>query len=259
MLFNQRPQAELQRRQKRTRIKCTVGSALATSPKKGADSTELQERMTNTPAIRSNPVFALRSFDAHVDTPVEVLHTVLLGPVKYVLQTLVKSITIEQKSTLRRRFNVLNADGFLRNISGRALVYHGFLVGRDFKDFVQVASSAFLGPITREDQDKLEALSWLVVIVYLRTISDITQYQLEVESTLNWLLLCVSQAPPHLLLKRKSHYLRHNHDSCRRFGPPIRTATETFEGFNGVVRRQLGRTNRHYSSHDCAWAFALQH
>ncbi|KAL7746145.1 hypothetical protein RI367_008537 [Sorochytrium milnesiophthora] len=137
--------------------------------------------MTNTPAIWSNPLFALRSIDAHVDTPVEVLHTVLLGPVKYVLQTLVKSITIEQKSTLRRRFNVLNADGFLRNISGRALVHHvGSLVGRDHKDFVHVAPFAFLGLITCEDQDMLEALSWLVVAGYSRTISDIALYQLEV-------------------------------------------------------------------------------
>ncbi|KAL7745912.1 hypothetical protein RI367_008776 [Sorochytrium milnesiophthora] len=171
--------------------------------------------MTNTPAIWSNPLFALRLFDAHVDTPVEVLHTVLLGPVKYVLQTLVKSTAIEQKSTLIRRLNVLNADGFLRNFSGH--------------------------------QDMLGALSWLVVVVYSRTISDIAWYQLEVKGTLNWLLLCVSQARPHLLLKRKFHYLRHIHDSCRRFGPPILTATETFEGFNGVIRRQFGRTNWHNS------------
>ncbi|CAE6511279.1 unnamed protein product [Rhizoctonia solani] len=45
-----------------------------------------EEHNANPPAQRMNPLLHLRGFDVHKDTPIEILHTVLLGVLKYYWQ-----------------------------------------------------------------------------------------------------------------------------------------------------------------------------
>ncbi|CAH7686679.1 hypothetical protein PPACK8108_LOCUS21365 [Phakopsora pachyrhizi] len=44
-----------------------------------------------------NPFFELKGFDGHKDTPVEVLHVVLLGALKYLYRDLISSLSIGKR------------------------------------------------------------------------------------------------------------------------------------------------------------------
>lgn len=81
--------------------------------------------------------------DPHRDTPVEILHVVLLGFVKYFWRDAVSRLTDDQKAILRYRLNSVDLSGLDPSVSalrGQTLVqYSGSLVGRDFKILQQVA------------------------------------------------------------------------------------------------------------------------
>ena len=83
--------------------------------------------------------------DPHADTPVEILHTVLLGFVKYFWHDVVHNqlaTNPPKKELLKTRLNSLDVSGLQvgQQLSGRTLVqYAGSLTGRDFRIIAQVA------------------------------------------------------------------------------------------------------------------------
>ena len=50
-----------------------------------------------------NPFFRLEDFDGHTDTPVEILHTLLLGLIKYVIFKLINQLRAHQRQRESRR------------------------------------------------------------------------------------------------------------------------------------------------------------
>ena len=54
-------------------------------------------------------------------TPVECLHTILLGPVKYLLQELMDRLTSQEKSIIIAKLNSLNFSAVTPRISGSSI------------------------------------------------------------------------------------------------------------------------------------------
>lgn len=66
-------------------------------------------------------------------TPFEVLHTLLLGPYKYLLKNLMKKLSAEQKKELLARQSSMNYSGMSQLITGNIVYHHQSFVGKNHK------------------------------------------------------------------------------------------------------------------------------
>ena len=129
---------------------------------------------------------SLSGLDPHEDTPVEILHVVLLGFIKYFWRDLVQNqINDEQKSLLIIRLNSLNVDGLgISRLAGETLVnYAGSLTGRDFRAIAQVTPFVIYDMVPADVFDAWVALSTLVPLLWQPIIEDINAYSVSVSST----------------------------------------------------------------------------
>lgn len=119
-------------------------------------------------------------FDANSDTPVEVLHVVLLGVVKYWWRDAVSRQTTEGKEILKMRLESVNINGLGGGISvirGQTLVqYAKSLVGRDFRVILQVAPAVLHGLIPEDAYEAWLALCRLAPLIYQDKIEDLGRY-----------------------------------------------------------------------------------
>ncbi|KAI8458443.1 hypothetical protein BY996DRAFT_6430227 [Phakopsora pachyrhizi] len=88
-----------------------------------------------------NPFYELKGFDGHKDTPVEVLHVILLGIVKYLYCDLISGLTVGKKEELVAQFQSFEISNLnIPSIKAKYLVQHySSLVGKDFKIIIQAA------------------------------------------------------------------------------------------------------------------------
>lgn len=71
--------------------------------------------------------------------PVETLHTILLGPYKYLLKSTVPTLSKGQKEEILSRIRAFNTSGFRVKLVGNVIRYHQSFVGRDYKAWAQMA------------------------------------------------------------------------------------------------------------------------
>ncbi|KAJ7607345.1 hypothetical protein FB45DRAFT_764359 [Roridomyces roridus] len=92
----------------------------------------------------TSPVWRIKGLDPHQDTPVEILHVILLGFVKYFWRDAIARIEKSDKKILIARLSSCNVSGLgISPLAGHTLVnYAGSLTGRDFRAIVQVAPFA---------------------------------------------------------------------------------------------------------------------
>lgn len=85
--------------------------------------------------------------DMHLDTPCDILHGILLGPVKYMWREVHKGLSETDKATVERRTVAFNIAGLgIDKINPKQLVrYHGSLVGKDFRVVAQMAPFVLYG------------------------------------------------------------------------------------------------------------------
>ncbi|KAJ3989861.1 hypothetical protein F5890DRAFT_1561385 [Lentinula detonsa] len=194
--------------------------------------------------------------DPHRDTPVEILHVVLLGFVKYLWRDAIARLSDVQKDLLISRLLAFNVDGLeLSALAGITLVkYAGSLVGRDFRVISQAAVFVLYDLVPGECFATWRALSTLVPLVWLPVIEDMDSYLASffhrgrpITAT-NW--------TPRWFNKPKFHVLLHLPEHIRRFGPAILFATETFESYNAVIRGFSIHSNRQAPSRDIALEFS---
>lgn len=74
----------------------------------------------------------------HRSTPIEALHTILLGCSKYMLREFMGSRSSQHKKEIMARINAFSYCGFTCRISSNISYFKSF-VGRDFKAFMQMA------------------------------------------------------------------------------------------------------------------------
>ncbi|KIY43177.1 hypothetical protein FISHEDRAFT_78686 [Fistulina hepatica ATCC 64428] len=103
----------------------------------------------------ANPVWRIKGLDPHCDTPVEVLHVVLLGFVKYFWRDAINNQIGKddvKHELLKTHLNCFDIDGLGLDgkLSGHTLVqYAGSLMGSDFRTIAQVAPFVLYDLISR--------------------------------------------------------------------------------------------------------------
>ncbi|KAI0073921.1 hypothetical protein K474DRAFT_1677553 [Panus rudis PR-1116 ss-1] len=228
---------------------------------------ELAAAVANLPADKTalfSPVWRIKDLDPHKDTPVEILHVVLLGFVKYLWRDSVARIPDKDDSRkqLMARLSSCNVSGLkFPPLSGHTLVtYAKSLTGRDFRALVQVAPFVLYGlpGISSELLDAWIALGSLVRLVWQPEIHDLDQYLSDLQEGIDYFLNCVCKLTPRWFNKPKFHILLHLPEHIRRFGPAILFATEGFESFNAVIRAHSVHSNRQSPSRDIARSMARQ-
>ncbi|KAG8686050.1 hypothetical protein FRC11_009607 [Ceratobasidium sp. 423] len=203
----------------------------------------------------------LPGLDVNQDTPVEVLHVVLLGITKYFWRDAVSRQGSANRDILIARLNSFDVRGLgMPTLRGKSLVqYAKSLTGSNFRDILQVAPAVLYDLLEPRIYAMWVALCQLAPLVFQPEIYDIDEYLHQLEIRIDRLLLATVMSNPQWFNKPKFHVLLHLPGHVRRFGPPILFATETFESYNFVIRLRSIHSNRQSPSADIGAAFSLMH
>ncbi|KAJ7127459.1 hypothetical protein C8R43DRAFT_897443, partial [Mycena crocata] len=220
-------------------------------PEKQADVNRL---LRNFPRDITSPVWRIKDLDPHRDTPVEILHVILLGFVKYFWRDAVARVTKADKEILILRLSSFNVSGLgVSPLAGHTLVnYAGSLTGRDFRIIVQAAPFVLQGLLPPENIELWTALSAVVTLVWQPHIVDINKYSVQLEAAIKHFLDCTCRLTLQWFNKPKFHVILHLPAHVKRFGPAMLFATEGFESFNAIIRSCSVHSNRHAPSLDIA-------
>ncbi|SAL95007.1 hypothetical protein [Absidia glauca] len=249
------------------------------------------DRSTMIPDVLENPIKAsdlsyrtkgaddllkLKSFDPSIDTPVEILHSILLGVADYLVQHLVKIVMKNRKSSMQRLTDGLTKNargpGFSRHFR-RNLNHCGSFLGRDFKALIQILPLVISRDFTRPEDTEIRRLNRTFVklgilssLVFVRSVhGNIGNYIAWVDLAVNELTTALDEydtahsgPPTTFALKPKVHILHHLPANIARFGPPLHYETEKGEQFNKFIRERIVNTNRQSVSRDIAISFGKQ-
>ncbi|KAJ7124727.1 hypothetical protein C8R43DRAFT_898835 [Mycena crocata] len=221
----------------------------------------LEAKVAAMPVNTMSPVWRIRGLDPHQDTPVEILHVVLLGFVKYLWRDLVQlqlNKKDAKKELLATRLSSLDVSGLgISPLAGKTLVqYSGSLTGRDFRVIAQVAPFVVYDLVSKECLETWQALSKMVPLIWQPEIKDIESHIILLTKEIDNFLLCAARWTNRWFNKPKFHIFLHLPAHIRRFGPAILFATESFESFNAIIRAKSVHSNCHAPSRDIAQAFA---
>ncbi|CAD6921805.1 unnamed protein product [Tilletia controversa] len=197
--------------------------------------------------------------------PIEALHTWLLGPVKYLVAEVAR--TVKQTGALFReaatRISSVNLDGIgdSASLDGYYLLNNaGGLTGKDMRALAQVLWLA-LFPLREQGLIKeslWEACRWMGVVTRLILVEEIPrnegdEYQRNFSTALsNFFAAMLNVDPKQLKSKRKYHLLTHLCAGISLYGPAKGFATERYESFNSVARNASMSSNRAAPSRDIA-------
>ncbi|KAL9935794.1 hypothetical protein V8E36_005371 [Tilletia maclaganii] len=209
-----------------------------------------------------NPLFQLhdlQGFDVTRDLPCEILHTVLLGTVKYLMRATVTRLTAQHKADLGHWLEEANMTGIGDSIRFRgkyALKHAQSLVGKDFKRLTQIMPWALQQITAPEElieawtlQGQLAAALHVPVLKRSRLAEWITHLRSLMQA---FFVSYARIVPAALPRKPKLHLLTHAINDLLRFGPLPTLSAERFESFNAIVRQASIFSNRKQPSRDIA-------
>ncbi|KIK11230.1 hypothetical protein PISMIDRAFT_19713 [Pisolithus microcarpus 441] len=158
-----------------------------------------------------SPVWRIKGLDPHQDTPVEVLHVILLGFVKYFWRDAISRLNDAQKAELQVRLVSFNISGLdIPPLAGKTLVqYAGSLTGHDFRAISQAAPFVLYDLVPRECFEAFLALSSLVPLVWQPCIVNIDEHLVVLQAAIDHFLNCTARWTPRWFNKPKFHILRH--------------------------------------------------
>ncbi|KAG1824214.1 hypothetical protein EV424DRAFT_1320857, partial [Suillus variegatus] len=206
-----------------------------------------------------NPLLGMNNINVHMDTPTEILHTVLLGVVKYFWgQT---AFVLEKAKLLTRfqtRLDSLDRDGLNAPSLNADYICHykGGLIGKHFKSLAQVMPFVVYDLVPKSVLDGWTLIGELVVLIWHTKIDNTEHYLAKLARTISDFLNVTAQCAPSILIsKPKFHFLVHLPAYIRRFGPAIIFSTERYESFNHVFRLTCIYNNRQAPSRDTCMTF----
>ncbi|KAH9925298.1 uncharacterized protein B0H18DRAFT_933788 [Fomitopsis serialis] len=217
-------------------------------------------RTTFRPGIHYNSLLVLKAGDIHADTPVEILHTYLLGADKYAWHHLHSSWKPAQHELFATRLRSASIEGLnIPPVRASYIVqYKNGLIGKHFKALQQ------LGIFQLDDAlcndlvfDLWRATGELGAMLWYDEIENMEEYLADLETLIaNVLDIWSVIDPKRIFVKPKLHTLPHILADVRLHGPLILYATEIFECFNAVFRLCSVLSNHQAPSRDIAWTFA---
>ncbi|KAI0309831.1 hypothetical protein OF83DRAFT_1179167 [Amylostereum chailletii] len=149
----------------------------------------------------TSPVWRIKDLDPHKDIPVEILHVILLGFVKYFWRDIVTHLNAEQKSILATQLSSLDISGLgISPLAGPFVLYD-------------------LAP--PECLDAWVALCQLIPLIWQPEIHDLEKHLKDMEDSIENFLRCTAKWTPRWFNKPKFHLIRHLPYHVRRFGPAI--------------------------------------
>ncbi|KAF8588127.1 hypothetical protein K439DRAFT_1645660 [Ramaria rubella] len=165
----------------------------------------------------------------HMDTPTEILHTILLGVVKYFWgQTVFVIVKLKQLDRLQV---------WLHSLSGS-------LIGKHFKTLVQILPYAIYDMVSSDVLEAWILLGRLVVLLWHTEIDVLDTYLQELENTIQaFLTVTAKTAPTIIQTKPKFHFLLHLPMFIWRFSAALLFSTECYESFNSVFHLTMVHSN----------------
>ncbi|KAG8746310.1 hypothetical protein FRC11_012758, partial [Ceratobasidium sp. 423] len=138
----------------------------------------LQSMRKQLPAQIINPALLIPELDVNQDTPVEILHVILLGITKYFWRDAVSRQSQNGKEALRARIDSLDVSGLhLYTLRGTTLVqYARSLTGRDFRAILQIGPLILHGLVPDYVYNAWIALSHVAPLAFQPEIADINVY-----------------------------------------------------------------------------------
>ncbi|POW18334.1 hypothetical protein PSHT_05903 [Puccinia striiformis] len=130
------------------------------------------------PLRMHNSFMRLQGFDSVKDTPVEVLHVFLLGPVKYLFRDFMKGLNDLQKSELLALWYSFNTNSLdIPSIRPSSMVqYRSSLIGKDFRIILQAAPFIFFQFMTPSQINIWSSLCHLGSLIFQTHIEDMDTY-----------------------------------------------------------------------------------
>ena len=89
----------------------------------------------------------------------ETLHTILLGPFKYLLRSFIGRLTKQQKNEINSILRTFNFSGFEVKLGSKLFKHYRSFVGRDFKCLAQCGLFVFRKHFITEERATWLALS----------------------------------------------------------------------------------------------------
>ncbi|KAF8346814.1 hypothetical protein F5887DRAFT_834375, partial [Amanita rubescens] len=205
-----------------------------------------------------NPLLNMPGVNVHLDTPTEILHTFLLGVVKYWWgQTVHIIASSKQMNLLQTRLASLDTHGLNAPSFDPAYICHykGGLIGKHFKSLAQLIAFATYDIVSEPVLNGWVTIGLLAVFLWHTRINDIDKYLDNLTQIIDDLLNITAQCAPSIIIhKPKFHFLLHLPLYIRRFGPAITFSTERYESFNHVFRLCSIHSNKKAPSRDtCKW------
>ncbi|KAK1233556.1 hypothetical protein PQX77_003285, partial [Marasmius sp. AFHP31] len=192
-------------------------------------------------------------FDPAWDTTVEILHTILLGVVKYIWHYSTKMWSSSQKTIFSQRLQATSTDGLsiAKKQAEYIINYSNSLTGRQFQQVVQTAVFHVYDLVDDNHFIAWKAVGHLAALLWQPEINDIKQYCSDVDvAAANVQDAFAVIDPTKILQKYKLHLFSHLLKDIREFGPLIGVATETFESYNSVFRSCSVLSNHLAPSHN---------
>ncbi|KAL0094512.1 hypothetical protein F4703DRAFT_1922105 [Phycomyces blakesleeanus] len=226
----------------------------------------------------SKEFLRLKAFDPTKDIPIEILHTIPLGLIKYLVIFLGKQpvLTAIQKDSLQHELSSYRSCKSYNQTFCNQLHYSGSFVGRDFKQLIQILSSVISKLFGRDSNltfiiTSFHAVSRLASLIYICGVHEgFDNNLLKIRSAVDkvarvFLVLntfIVSNPKTFqqqdFSFKSKLHLLHHLTKDMFCFSSVLQYKTENSKQFSKFICEHLFKTNCQATSRDVAKKFVKQ-
>ncbi|KAJ7429260.1 hypothetical protein B0H11DRAFT_2167409 [Mycena galericulata] len=207
--------------------------------------TDIEDELAQWTRANSDKIYSafltMKGFDPTRDTPVEILHTILLGIVKYIWHISHTPWSDEQKRTCALHLQSTTTYGLsIHAIRANYIMqYAGSLIGCQFKTIVQTNIFHVHGLVTDHQFMAWRAAGELSTLLWFPEIRNLAEFMHLLPpyfAVANVLDIFAVIDPSKIVTKIKYHLLIHLDDDTVEFGPLLSVITKIFECFNGVFR-----------------------